>query len=192
MGLFSESLKDKQARVRAATFKAMTKFLTSIEDEDLVLQYKSQMNGLLDIVVEVLQKDEEQGKESLETLIELTSTFGEIWNDSTEKLIFVCSEVMKNTDFEDGPRQSALEIITSLSEVHAKALKDQAENLKTRFFPALLIMMTQLENQDDLEAWFEVPEEDIIASNDLASHAAESLERLADRIGEKTTLACTT
>lgn len=104
MGLFSESLKDKQARVRAATFKAMTKFLTSIEDEDLVLQYKSQMNGLLDIVVEVLQKDEEQGKESLETLIELTSTFGEIWNDSTEKLIFVCSEVMKNTDFEDGPR----------------------------------------------------------------------------------------
>ena len=53
-------------------------------------------------------------------------------------------------------------------------------------------MMTQLENEDDLEAWFEVPEEDIIASNDLASHAAESLERLADRIGEKTALACTT
>ena len=43
-----------------------------------------------------------------------------------------------------------------------------------------------------MEAWFEVPEEDIIASNDLASHAAESLERLADRIGEKTALACTT
>lgn len=53
-------------------------------------------------------------------------------------------------------------------------------------------MMTELENGDDLQAWFDTPEEDIIASNDLASHAAESLERLAERLGEKTTLFCTT
>ena len=34
MFMFSESLKDQQTRVRAATLKAMTKFLSMFEDED--------------------------------------------------------------------------------------------------------------------------------------------------------------
>ena len=83
----------------------MTKFLSMFEDEDQVLQYAPNMTNLLDIIVEVLQADEEQGKESLEALIELTNLFGEIWNDCAQKLIFVCSEVMKNRDFEDGTRE---------------------------------------------------------------------------------------
>jgi len=34
MAMFSESLKDGQTKVRAATLKAMTKFLSMFEDED--------------------------------------------------------------------------------------------------------------------------------------------------------------
>ena len=45
--------------MRAATFKALTSFLTSIEDEDQVLQYSSMMAEILDIVVEVLKTDED-------------------------------------------------------------------------------------------------------------------------------------
>jgi len=82
------------------------------------------MASLLDIVVEVIQVDEEQGKESLEALIELTNLFGEIWRDCGPKLIFVCSEVMKNRAFEDGTRESALEIIISVAEAHPKLLKE--------------------------------------------------------------------
>jgi len=37
----------------------MTKFLSMFEDEDQVLQYAPNMAGLLDIVVEVIQVDEE-------------------------------------------------------------------------------------------------------------------------------------
>ena len=59
MSMFSESLKDSQTRVRAATLKAMTKFLSMFEDEDQVLQYAPMMTNVLDIVVEVLQADEE-------------------------------------------------------------------------------------------------------------------------------------
>ena len=58
------------------------------------------MTNLLHIVVDVIMADEAQGKESLEALIELTNMYGEIWNESAETLIFVCSEVMKNKDFE--------------------------------------------------------------------------------------------
>ena len=45
--------------MRAATLKAMTKFLSMFEDEDQVLQYAPQMAGLLDTVVEVIRQDEE-------------------------------------------------------------------------------------------------------------------------------------
>ena len=65
-----------------------------LEDEELVLKFAPNMNHLLDIVVEVIKADEVQGKESLQELIELNNKYGEIWNQSGEKLIFVCSEVM--------------------------------------------------------------------------------------------------
>ena len=123
MSMFSESLKDAQSRVRASTLKAMTKFLSMFEDEDQVLQYAPMMAGLLDTVIEVLQQDEEQGKESLEALIELTNLFGEIWRDCGQKLIFVCSNAIKTKEFEDGTRESALEIIISVAEAHPKLLK---------------------------------------------------------------------
>lgn len=89
------------------------------------------MPGLLEIVVEVIKQDEEQGKESLSALIELTNLFGEIWRDCGEKLIFVCSEIMKNRAFEDGTRELALEIIISVAESHPKLLKENIETMKT-------------------------------------------------------------
>ena len=190
MAMFSDSLRDQQTRVRAATLKAMTKFLSMFEDEDQVLQYAPNMANLLDIVVEVIQTDEEQGKESLEALIELTNLFGEIWTACGEKLIFVCSEVMKNRAFEDGTRESALEIIGSVAEAHPKLLKQNIETMKTQFFPSLSVMMTKLENDDDIEAWYEVEEEDVFLSNDIASHCAESLERLSGKVGEAMTIQC--
>ena len=192
MQVFQESLKDTQPRVRVATFKALTSFLTSIEDEEQVMQYSPMMSGLLDIVVEVLQTDEEQGTTALESLIELTQSFGEIWKDSSEKLLYVCSEVMRNNDFEEKPRESALEIITTIAEENPKTLKDQLESLKSHVFPSICIMLTQVKLQDELDEWYNQPEEDILTASDMAASTAEAIERLADRLGEKTILACCT
>jgi len=57
--------------------------------------------------------------------------FGEIWSECGQKLIFVCSEVMKNRAFEDGTRESALEIVISVAEAHPKLLKENVESMKT-------------------------------------------------------------
>lgn len=62
MNLFSESMKDTNPRVRVATLKALTIFVTSIEDEEQVMKYGTMMENLLDIVIEVLKTDEEQGR----------------------------------------------------------------------------------------------------------------------------------
>lgn len=50
-------------------------------------------------------------------------------------------------------------------------------------------MMTQVDDEDDLDAWANKAEEEILAKNDISSIAAEALERLADVLGEKTIMA---
>jgi hypothetical protein len=52
-------------------------------------------------------------------------------------------------------------------------------------------MMTQVEDADDLQAWAEKPEEEILGKSDSASIAAEALERISEHLGEKTVLNCT-
>lgn len=189
MQLFSETLKDGNVRVRVATLKALTIFLSSVDDEEQVLKYSPMMEGLLDVVIEVLKNDEQQGTASLETLIELTQNHGEIWRPCTQKLLFVCSEIMKNTSFEWAPRSAALQIVTTVAEENPKLLRELKAQLETDFFPAICVMMTEVEHGDDLDAWANEVEEEILARNDPASVAAEALDRLAQSVGEKTTIA---
>jgi hypothetical protein len=59
MSLFSMSLKDTDVKVKSASMRALTVFLTMIDDEDQVMEYKSMMPFLLDLVIEALQVDEE-------------------------------------------------------------------------------------------------------------------------------------
>jgi hypothetical protein len=76
-------------KVKVATLKALTSFLTSIDDEEEVLKYKGMMPAILDIVINVLQEDETEGEASIQSLIELTEMCGEIWTDCLDKLLFV-------------------------------------------------------------------------------------------------------
>ena len=72
----------------------------------------------------MLQVSEEDGSTSIEALMEITQNYGEIWSKCAGKLIYVCSEIMKNKNFGISPRQSALEIISTLAESNAKILRD--------------------------------------------------------------------
>ena len=62
-------------------------------------------------------------------MIELTATHGDIWTDSISKVIFVISEVMKNRNFEDATRQSALEVISTIAENMAALLRKKQDDL---------------------------------------------------------------
>jgi hypothetical protein len=54
MALFEHSLGDADVRVKVATLKALTSFLTCFDDEDDVMKYKGMMGKLIDLVVLVL------------------------------------------------------------------------------------------------------------------------------------------
>jgi hypothetical protein len=126
----------------------------------------------------------------LQSLIELTQNYPEIWGNDAQKLIFVCSDVMKTANFELATRQTALEIVSTLAEGNPTLVRQQKDNLKDNFLPALFLMMTQVENEDDEAAWAAKAEEEILGKDDSASIAAEALDRIASILGEKTMMAC--
>ena len=72
MSLFLDCLKDNNISVKVAALKAITSFLGSIDDEGAVLKYQDLMHNILDVVIDVLRSDEDKGKASLESMIELT------------------------------------------------------------------------------------------------------------------------
>ena len=137
------------------------------------------MDKILDVVIEVLRTDETNGQTSLESLIQLTEAYGEIWTKTISKLIFVISQIIANKNFEDSTRQSALEIISSIAEHTTGLLRKQQADLKTHFFPAILQMMTEVEYEDDIEEWSKHVEEEVQTKNDPASVATDSLNRIA-------------
>lgn len=159
--LFQESLEDENVEIKVASLKAISSFLSSIDEEDIVLKYKALSKKLLDVVIVVMKQDESQGQQSLEFMIELTQTHPDIWADSVSELIFVVAEVMKNREFEDATRQSASEIVLALSENAAAMLRKFPDQLKDQFFPAIAFMMTEVDYADDLEGWYELKDEEM-------------------------------
>ena len=91
MNIFSKSFTDREVSVRVATFKATTSFLTSMDDSDLVMQYVGIIPAMLNTVVEALKENEEQGRQALESMIELTNIYPELWKNTTNSLVNVIS-----------------------------------------------------------------------------------------------------
>jgi hypothetical protein len=103
-------------------------------------------------------------------------------------LIYVCSDVMKAATFDVSTRQTALEILSTISDQSPKILRAQADSLKQHFFPAIFMCLCEVE--DNIADWAAEDEEDIHGKDDIASVASEALDRISEILGEKTMLAC--
>jgi len=58
MSIFAESLKDREVSVQVAALKATAAFLTSIDEEEVVLSFTKIIPGLLGTLVTALNTDE--------------------------------------------------------------------------------------------------------------------------------------
>lgn len=56
--MFTSTLSDENIEIKVAALKAISIFLSSIDDESEVLKYKGIMEGLLDVVIGVMKEDE--------------------------------------------------------------------------------------------------------------------------------------
>lgn len=94
--LFTSTLQEEQVAIKVAAVKAISCFLSSIDNGQVVMKYKGMISGLLDVVIEVMKQEEGKGQASLESLIDLTGMHGDIWNGNIPKLVYVVSEIQKN------------------------------------------------------------------------------------------------
>jgi len=64
-----------------ASLKAVSAFLSTIEDQQVVLKFIGILELLLTTVVDALNVDEDQGRVALESLAELASAHPEVWKN---------------------------------------------------------------------------------------------------------------
>lgn len=189
IGVFTNSLSDRDAAIKVAALKAITAFFTSIDDSSVVIGYIEIIPLLLNTVVDALKTNEEQGKRALESMIELTNTHPEIWKNNTNLLINVMSQIITQTTFEDLTRSSATEVILTLSQQMPASLR-KAEETKTMLFPALIQLMTEV--PEDLNEWVISNEEKITGQTDPFNTAINGINTLSANLQEKTVLAAVT
>lgn len=156
MTIFTQALEDKELSVRVASLKATTSFLTSLDDSDLVMGYQPLIPKILSTVVEALKENETQGRSAIESMIELTNIYPEVWKNHTQQLVNVVSQVIAQKNFEDGTRSAACEVVLALSSQMPASLR-KIDETKSMFIPAIVQMMTEVE--EDQETWAQTHEE---------------------------------
>ena len=185
--IFKQGLEDKELKVRVASLKATSSFITSLDETDVALQLADLVSTILTTVIEALKVDEDAGRSTLESMIDMAEFHQEIFKDYGTVLVDVISQIMLNKDFEDGTRSNAKEILLSLAD-KAPAMVRKIENVKTQFYPALFEMITEVPFADDLKAWAEENEEEVVTRTDPHGVAREALIRFARIIGEQVTI----
>lgn len=188
-GIFQKGLSDGDLVVRIATLKACSSFITSLKNNDLILEFSPIMEPLLNTTIEALKEDEDKGRASLEALIVLTECTPEIWKPYIENLVDIISQVMMNSDFEPKTRSSAKEIILSIADMGAGMLR-KSKSIQTQFFPAIMSMIAEptFPEDSDLDEWANTIDEQMVTSNDVETIGKEALARFAVKIGEATTM----
>ena len=187
MQIFERALQDSEITVRVAALKAISAFISGIDDSSVALEFAPVLSLLLNVIVESLQQDEDQGRQALESLCELTSAHPECWKSETSKLLNVTSQVAQQKTFEDGTRSAAIEVVLALSEKMAAPIR-KAPETKSVLFPALVQMLMEV-TTDEAE-WQEEAEDYQHLGTNPVSTAQSSIMRLAADLGEKTTLVC--
>jgi len=187
MQIFERALQDGEVTVRVAALKAVAAFVSGIDDSEVALEFAPVLALLLNVIVEALHVDEEQGRQALDSLGELTSVHPECWKTETSKLLNISAQIAQQKSFEDGTRAAAIEVVLSLS-ANMPAPIRKAPETKNILFPALTQMLMEV-TSDETEWLSEVPDDENFKI-DPVSTASSSISRLAEDLGEKTTLVC--
>ena len=93
MQIFEKALQDSEVAVKVAALKAISAFVSGIDDSGVALEFSPVLPMLLNVIVEALRADEDQGRDALGSLCELTSVHPECWKNETSKLLNVAAQI---------------------------------------------------------------------------------------------------
>ena len=139
---------------------------------------------LIQTVQLALVDDEDNGRQALDSLCELTGAHPEVWKNNTDKLLDTITKILQVKTYEPGTRSAAIEVVLSLSEEMPAALRKSA--VTNQFFVELSQMLTEVE-LDEIEWTSSIESKDNLGT-DVYSTAVSAITRFSKDIGEKKTL----
>ena len=114
--IFEKSMQDQNVSVRVAALRATASFLLSIENKQILEQFKPLTQTLLDTTVDALKSDQFLGEQAMEMLVSLAQTHPQFLSHQITKVVQIVSDIVKMKDFEDGTRSQAAEVVLTLAE----------------------------------------------------------------------------
>ncbi|KAL4480079.1 hypothetical protein ABPG74_020595 [Tetrahymena malaccensis] len=181
--IFSKFMEDSDIKVRAETFKSLTGFLCSIEEEGLLKNFEGVFPTLISKCVECIQAEEEAGSTSLSSLVDLIDIHPKFVKPITYELLNLFTEIISTKQLSDCLRIKGLSGILSICTSCSAQVK-KGDMFKTKTAPALIKMMTEVDSLS-LEEWTEELDDEALSKNDPASAAEETLAKIGYELQNK-------
>ncbi|KAI9499421.1 hypothetical protein BDB00DRAFT_796249 [Zychaea mexicana] len=180
--VFMGSLTDAESQaVRLEAMKAAVAYIVKAEPET-----QKQMGALMPHMLETLgpvitNRDDQTLVDGLVVLIELADSAPRLYKPVLPNLLTVMVSISKDKTFEDRTRQTALELLLTLSEA-SPAMVRKVPNFASEVIPVAMEMVTDME---DDESWYTTDDLDEDDNEENYVMGESTLDRVARTLGGK-------
>ncbi|KAJ2993084.1 Importin-5 [Globomyces sp. JEL0801] len=178
--MFVTGVQDQDMDVRLAALKATVEYIC-LSKQSIRKGLTDLLPLLLNVLPPVLANPEKEtdAVEGITTIIELASLHPKMFKPLISQTVQFMLEQMKNTNLEDGTRQTCLELLITICE-GAPGLLRKHEPFAPSIIPVMLDWMSELDDDQD---WYkgETIEDDDESTNETSGEQA--MDRLAIYLG---------
>ena len=181
--IFQRGLEDEDNEVRVASFKTLTIFLSSINDESLVKKFESVLAILLTKCIEAIKYDQESGKVALESLNDLIEIHPKFIKPIMPDLLRIFGEIMETEQLNSKLRITAMHGVLQLCMNHEAQIRKN-EFFKSRMVGVYMKMLSENE-KISAEEWAIELNTEIISKDDVSMATEEHLCQILLYLGVK-------
>ncbi|CAJ0632852.1 673_t:CDS:10, partial [Entrophospora sp. SA101] len=183
--VFSENLQVvDNPEIRMATLKASVAFVLETDQQNRS-SFAELMPQMLDVLFPLVTKHDGDGLiDGIMVFIELGESLPRIFRPVLSSVISFSVSIMKDKSFEDNTRQTALELLLTLSETSPSMMR-KSPDFCTQVIPIALEMMTDLVDIDSWHTTDDLEDSDNDENYVVGEHA---MDRLARNLGGKAVL----
>ncbi|CAG8499248.1 1824_t:CDS:10 [Acaulospora colombiana] len=183
--IFSANLQDADnSAIRMSALKAAVAFMleTDQQNRNSFSELMPQMLSVLSPLVS--QRDEDGLVDGIMVFIELGENLPRVFRPVLPILMPFALGIIKDNTFEDGTRQTALELLLTLSETSPSMMR-KVPDFCSQIIPISLKMMTELE---DTEEWYTTDDLEDYDNDENYVIGEHAMDRLARNLGGKAVL----
>jgi ATP-dependent Lon protease len=181
--IFNKGLADPANEVQVATFKTLTIFLSTIQDESSMKQFTPILKNIISKAIELIKFDQESGISALESLNELIESHPKFTKPIFDDLLMIYTELMETQQLLTNLRSTAMSGILTLCMNHHTLVR-KSNHFRTRMVPSYMKMLAEVDNTS-LEEWSEELIDEQISKHHISLIVEEHLAQIATELGNK-------